>query len=98
MLNVNGRLCRQGAACHYLACAYFHENAKFHKGADTKLMTFAAGAFQSAAAARLSLGPKHQTAVKEATGSLLFLGKVLVDMVRALYRLAPSLFCVAVLD
>ena len=44
-------------------------------------MMFAAGAFQSAAAARLSLGPKHQTAVKEATGSLLFLGKVLVDMV-----------------
>ena len=71
---------QQGAACHYLACAYFHENAKHHRGNDAKLMTYAAGAFQSAAAARLSLGTKHATAVKEATGSLLFLGRVLVDM------------------
>ena len=45
-----------------LACAYFHENAKLHEGRDAKLMTYAAGAFQSAAAARLSLGPKNLAA------------------------------------
>ena len=39
-----------------------------------------AGAFQAAAAARLSLGPDEPKAVKEAVGSLLFLGRVLTDM------------------
>jgi len=41
---------QQGAACHYLACAYYHENAKLG-GANERLLTFAAGAFQSAAGA-----------------------------------------------
>jgi tetratricopeptide (TPR) repeat protein len=71
---------QQGAACHYLACAYFHENNRAHGGKNEKLMQFAAGAFQSAAAARLSLGPKHPKAIKEAVGSLLFLARVLSEL------------------
>ena len=71
---------QQGAACHYLACAYFHENNRSHGGKNEKLMHFAAGAFQSAAAARLSLGPKHPKAIKEAVGSLLFLARVLAEL------------------
>mmetsp|Transcript_16960 Transcript_16960/g.27199 ORF Transcript_16960/g.27199 Transcript_16960/m.27199 type:complete len:182 (-) Transcript_16960:144-689(-) len=73
----------QGAACHFLGCAYFHENNKIQCGRNQKLMLFAAGAFQSAAAARLALdpsGPRRVQGVKDATGSLLFLGKVLMDM------------------
>lgn len=71
---------QQGAACHYLACAYFHENMRDHGGKEERLRAYAAGAFQAAAAARLSLGPDEPKAVKEAVGSLLFLGRVLVDM------------------
>lgn len=71
---------RQGEACHYLGCAYYHQNAKQHGGSDKRLLTFAAGAFQSAVAARLSVGMKNEKAVKKATGSLLFLGKVLTDL------------------
>lgn len=71
---------QQGAACHYLACAYFHENNRGHGGKNEKLSQFAAGAFQSAAAARLSLGSKNPKAVKEAIGSLLFLARVLSEM------------------
>ena len=70
----------QGAACHLLACAYFHENAQFHGGKNEKLLAFAAGAFQASAAARLSLGPENTRAIKEAIGSLLFLARVLMEM------------------
>ena len=71
---------QQGAACHYLACSYFHENMRDKGGKDERLRAYSAGAFQAAAAARLSLGPDEPKAVKEAVGSLLFLGRVLVDM------------------
>ena len=69
---------QQGACLHYLACAYFHENIKAHQGDEKRLAQFSVGAFQASAAARLSLGPKHEKAVKEAIGSLLFLARVLV--------------------
>ena len=59
---------QQGACLHYLACAYFHENIKAHQGDEKRLAQFSVGAFQ-ASAARLSLGPKHEKAVKEAIGS-----------------------------
>lgn len=69
---------QQGACLHYLACAYFHENVKVHQGGEKRLAQFSVGAFQASAAARLSLGPKNEKAVKEAIGSLLFLARVLV--------------------
>ena len=69
---------QQGACLHYLACAYFHENIKAHQGDEKRLAQFSVGAFQASAAARLSLGPGTQKAVKEAIGSLLFLARVLV--------------------
>ena len=59
----------------------FTQNMRDKGGKDERLRAYSAGAFQAAAAARLlSLGPDEPKAVKEAVGSLLFLGRVLVDM------------------
>jgi hypothetical protein len=72
----------QGAACHYLGCAYFHERMQARDGggaAGERLLDFAAGAFQAAVAARASFGPEDKRAAKEVAGSLLFLGRVLVE-------------------
>ncbi|EEH52161.1 uncharacterized protein MICPUCDRAFT_53435 [Micromonas pusilla CCMP1545] len=79
---LTGDAWKQGAACHYLGCAYFHERMQARDGggaAGERLLDFAAGAFQAAVAARASFGPEDKRAAKEVAGSLLFLGRVLVE-------------------
>jgi hypothetical protein len=82
---LTGDAWKQGAACHYLGCAYFHERMQAGGARDgggaggERLLDFAAGAFQAAVAARASFGPEDTRAAKEVAGSLLFLGRVLAE-------------------
>ena len=72
---------QQGAACHYLACAYFHENNRAHGGEEREAHAVRRGRVpERCGPTRDSAGPKHPKAIKEAIGSLLFLARVLSEL------------------